>query len=1044
MWDNTAGTWLAPPAWTNTPGEDVTLTYDNVQPGHVYHLAVTSMGYNAGSGTFDLSVDFGVALPGTIDPGDVDCAWHSPNQFGDQFGSLHDIDASGAEIIAIRPEASGPITVYMGSADFDMALGLFDSVGTRLDWDTANSGATAQVSYIGAATATYYLYAGPFDGSSTGLYSLDIDVPTFPVIATIPINTTTGAGSATAPSISPLAHQDFFRITAPIHASGTVTVDMDPDGTALAPYVRLYDESGNMLDLDSSIAGDTAQVTFSGVVGGRSYIIGSGSDYMTTGAYDVDVQFDLYSVPTTVPLLESYGPVSQLGDRTVIFLLSAGDRDNWRFATDTGGLTTFTATGAAGLNPLLALYDGWGNLMAISEDSTGTTEMLTYTLNPREIYTIQAQDADLDSTGTVTLVVNAPSHTPLDFSLYSAGEGSAVQGMGDGNDPAHADPEYFRFTAPAATNGTMVMTGTPNQAFQLEMQLFDGAGDPVGGKYISGVGTPVAHTYTGLTPGADYFPVIIPYQWEDHPAGGGVGISVDFEVPPTVNTLDVSPAPAVQPTPVVLNAMGAADADGDLTTVYFYRDVNANGTYEGIDIYIGSDSSPVDGWAIAVSSGALPLGPVHFLARARDATGQYSDWVTGSTTVIDVIPGDADMSGWVDDLDLAILLGNWEVDPSIISTWGHANFTEGSLGDTDVEDLDLAVLLGNWTGPPPAAATVGTGLFDLSMTVADQVPPTYPGGADYWVIPDVHGDYDAYFDVAVPGEWDGWMFACDVSTTAAEFTATTAGGLVPVIGLYDMFTGNRLSYDDNPTAADTSTFKADIVGSTRYYLMVSGKDWSTGIVYLEMNMRSARISTVIVDTDGQGATTSDLFAPADIDYFSADAPPTANGPLTVRLTNADPTLEGSLGLWDDTAGRWLGLEAVYTPGGDVTLNYSDVLPDHVYHVGVTSLAYIRRGGARHDRPRGRGLRMVVRQSVRRAAQHPQHRGSGGPQYHRHPSQGGRDNHRRHGKQRLRHGARAVRFGGHPSGLGHGRRWVDGPGDLPRCRHGDLLPVLYLL
>ncbi len=65
------------------------------------------------------------------------------------------------------------------------------------------------------------------------------------------------------------------------------------------------------------------------------------------------------------------------------------------------------------------------------------------------------------------------------------------------------------------------------------------------------------------------------------------------------------------------------------------------------------------------------------------------------------LPGDANGSGYVDDLDLAILLGNWEQDPSIISTWGHGNFTEGSLGDTDVDDADLAVLLGNWTGPPP-------------------------------------------------------------------------------------------------------------------------------------------------------------------------------------------------------------------------------------------------------------------------------------------------------------------------------------------------------
>ena len=65
------------------------------------------------------------------------------------------------------------------------------------------------------------------------------------------------------------------------------------------------------------------------------------------------------------------------------------------------------------------------------------------------------------------------------------------------------------------------------------------------------------------------------------------------------------------------------------------------------------------------------------------------------------IPGDANGSGFVDDTDLAILLGNWESDALIISTWTLGNFTEVSLGDTDVNDSDLAVLLGNWTGPPP-------------------------------------------------------------------------------------------------------------------------------------------------------------------------------------------------------------------------------------------------------------------------------------------------------------------------------------------------------
>ncbi len=85
------------------------------------------------------------------------------------------------------------------------------------------------------------------------------------------------------------------------------------------------------------------------------------------------------------------------------------------------------------------------------------------------------------------------------------------------------------------------------------------------------------------------------------------------------------------------------------------------------------------------------------------------EWLSGpgiltvGGTVTPPLPGDANDNGFVDDLDLAILLGNWEQDELIISTWALGNFTESSLGDTDVDDADLAVLLGNWTGPPPAA-----------------------------------------------------------------------------------------------------------------------------------------------------------------------------------------------------------------------------------------------------------------------------------------------------------------------------------------------------
>jgi len=72
------------------------------------------------------------------------------------------------------------------------------------------------------------------------------------------------------------------------------------------------------------------------------------------------------------------------------------------------------------------------------------------------------------------------------------------------------------------------------------------------------------------------------------------------------------------------------------------------------------------------------------------------------------LPGDCDGSGFIDDDDLAIVLGNWEQDPGTISTWELGDFT----GDTDVDDDDLWSVLNGmrppWGDPPlsPPGASV--------------------------------------------------------------------------------------------------------------------------------------------------------------------------------------------------------------------------------------------------------------------------------------------------------------------------------------------------
>jgi hypothetical protein len=68
-----------------------------------------------------------------------------------------------------------------------------------------------------------------------------------------------------------------------------------------------------------------------------------------------------------------------------------------------------------------------------------------------------------------------------------------------------------------------------------------------------------------------------------------------------------------------------------------------------------------------------------------------------------VIPGDADLSGDVDDSDLSLVLSSW-FDTSGTLKWFQGNYDNHANGDVD--DADMSVLLSNWF---VAAGAVGNG-----------------------------------------------------------------------------------------------------------------------------------------------------------------------------------------------------------------------------------------------------------------------------------------------------------------------------------------------
>ncbi len=90
---------------------------------------------------------------------------------------------------------------------------------------------------------------------------------------------------------------------------------------------------------------------------------------------------------------------------------------------------------------------------------------------------------------------------------------------------------------------------------------------------------------------------------------------------PTASTLQTRDNRAVG-TSLNLYAVGVRDSDSAVSRVDFYRDTNGNGTFDdGIDLELGSDSSPLNGYSARVDTSTFSVGANTLFARIVDADG---------------------------------------------------------------------------------------------------------------------------------------------------------------------------------------------------------------------------------------------------------------------------------------------------------------------------------------------------------------------------------------------------------------------------------------
>ncbi len=108
---------------------------------------------------------------------------------------------------------------------------------------------------------------------------------------------------------------------------------------------------------------------------------------------------------------------------------------------------------------------------------------------------------------------------------------------------------------------------------------------------------------------------------------------------PEMVALADAPDPVTRPAALTLTALGVSDPEGSVVAVEFYRDANANGTFEaGLDLFLGNGAQQGSDWAWTGGTMGWPLGAFTYFARGQDDLGEWGDATSAVGTVQNSLP----------------------------------------------------------------------------------------------------------------------------------------------------------------------------------------------------------------------------------------------------------------------------------------------------------------------------------------------------------------------------------------------------------------------
>ncbi len=187
----------------------------------------------------------------------------------------------------------------------------------------------------------------------------------------------------------------------------------------------------------------------------------------------------------TWPVAPFYGLdvyVNQWGDATVSgqAIDPAGDHDPWRVWFDNDGAATFETTGVTDTE--MAFYDGPGGPDIIDDDSgSGHNARIITGVSMGSLYWLDVAGYNDVDTGAYDMVINGPqadsSKLTIDYRTVSASSNGTIDAVND--------YDFFSFWVP--WSGLWTVTVDPQANLDATFNLYNGAGDPVGGTFTSTV-----------------------------------------------------------------------------------------------------------------------------------------------------------------------------------------------------------------------------------------------------------------------------------------------------------------------------------------------------------------------------------------------------------------------------------------------------------------------------------------------------------------------------------------------------------------------------